>query len=203
MKIESLNVADIRASNFNPRVNLEKGSREYEAIAASIKEYGLVEPLVVNERNMCCLGGHQRLAVLKDMGVGTVPCVMVDEADQEREKALCVALNRIKGDWDMDKLTALLQDDGVFALPTGFEDGEIDLDRMLEDAEPPDVPDGEPEGEAGDPDSPEGTTVVKIGNFKFRITISEYQTLLNSIRDSGIFDSKAISDEMRRRILND
>ena len=52
MKIETLNIADIRASSFNPRITLEKGSREYEAIAASIREFGFVEPLVVNSHNM-------------------------------------------------------------------------------------------------------------------------------------------------------
>lgn len=201
MKIETLNTADIRPSSFNPRITLEKGSREYEAIAASIREFGFVEPLVVNGHNMCCLGGHQRLSVLKDMGVDTVSCVIVEEPDQAREKALCVALNRIKGDWDMDMLTALLQDEAVFSLPTGFEEGEVDLERMLEDAEPPDIPDEEPE-EPEEDTGPESTTVVKIGNFKFRITISEYQGMLNTIRDAGIFDSKGISDEIKRRILN-
>ena len=201
MKIETLKTADIRASSFNPRITLEKGSREYEAIADSIREFGFVEPLVVNGHNMCCLGGHQRLSVLKDMGVESVSCVIIEEPDQAREKALCVALNRIKGEWDMDMLAALLQDEAVFSLPTGFEEGEVDLERMLEDVEPPDLPEEEPE-EAEEPAGPEGTTVVKIGNFKFKITISEYQGMLNTIRDAGIFDSKAISDEIKRRILN-
>lgn len=198
MKIETLKTTDIRASSFNPRITLEKGSREYEEIAASIREFGFVEPLVVNSHNMCCLGWHQRLSVLKDMDVESVSCVMVEEPDPAREKALCVALNRIKGDWDMDKLALLLQDEAVFSLPTGFEEGEVDLERMLEDVEPPDLPEDEPEESAG----PEGTTVVKIGNFKFKITISEYQGMLNTIRDAGIFDSKAIPDEIKRRILN-
>lgn len=201
MKIETLKTADIRASSFNPRITLEKGSREYEAIADSIREFGFVEPLVVNGHNMCCLGGHQRLSVLKDMGVDSVSCVIIEEPEPAREKALCVALNRIKGEWDMDKLTLLLQDEAVFSLPTGFEEGEVDLERMLEDVEPPDLPEEEPE-EAEEPAGPEGTTVVKIGNFKFKITISEYQGMLNTIRDAGIFDSKAISDEIKRRILN-
>lgn len=198
MKIETLNTADIRASFFNPRITLEKGSREYEAIAASIREFGFVEPLVVNRHNMCCLGGHQRLSVLKDMGVESVECVTIDETDQAREKALCVALNRIKGEWDMDMLAAMLKDEVIFSFPTGFEEGEVDLERILEDVEPPDLPEDEPE----EPSGPEGITVVKIGNFKFKITLSEYQGMLNTIRDAGIFDSKAISDEIKRRILN-
>ena len=102
----------------------------------------------------------------------------------------------------MDMLTALLQDEAVFSLPTGFEEGDVDLERMLEDVEPPDLPEDEEEEGAEEPDGPESTTVVKIGNFKFKITISEYQGMLNTIRDAGIFDSKAISDEIKRRILN-
>ena len=201
MEIRKVDAGRLNPAAYNPRRDLKPGDKDYEKLKRSIAEFGFVEPLVVNSHNMCCLGGHQRLSVLKDMGVESVECVMVEEPDQAREKALCVALNRIKGEWDMDMLAALLQDEAVFSLPTGFEEGEVDLERMLEDVEPPELPEDEPE-EAEEPSGPEGTTVVKIGNFKFKITISEYQSMLNTIRDAGIFDSKAISDEIKRRILN-
>lgn len=61
MEIRKIQIEDIRESEFNPRVRLEKGSPEYEQIEASIREFGFIEPLVVNEHNMRLVGGHQRL----------------------------------------------------------------------------------------------------------------------------------------------
>ena len=48
MEIRKIQIKDIRESEFNPRVRLEKGSPEYEQIEASIREFGFIEPLVVN-----------------------------------------------------------------------------------------------------------------------------------------------------------
>ena len=199
MMIETVNIADLHESEFNPRVALEKQSREYKEIATSIREYGFVEPLVVNRHNMAVIGGHQRLAVMRDMGEETIQCVFINEDDPVREKALCVALNKIKGDWDMEKLKSLLRDEDVSIFPTGFDEGEVELGDLLGDDEPElDVPnqDAEPEEEK------EYTTIIKIGNFSFVATGTEYNNLLNDIRDEGIFEPQAIADEMRRRILN-
>lgn len=201
MMIETVNIADLHDSEFNPRVKLEKNSKEYKEIANSIREFGFVEPLVVNKHNMAVIGGHQRLAVMKDLGEGTIQCVFIDEPDQTREKALCVALNKIKGDWDMEKLKSLLRDEDVSIFPTGFEEGEVNLDDILGEEEPElDIPEEEPEAEAEE--EKDYTTIIKIGNFSFVATGTEYNNLLNSIRDEGIFEPQAIADEMRRRILN-
>ena len=56
MEIRKIQIEDIRESEFNPRVRLEKGSPEYEQIEASIREFGFIEPLVVNEHNMRLVG---------------------------------------------------------------------------------------------------------------------------------------------------
>ena len=67
---------------------------------------------------------------------------------------------------------------------------------------PVEDPEKDPE-EIEDLEGSESTTVVKIGTYKFAITATEYQELLNSIRDSGIFDAEGMKAEMVRRILND
>lgn len=55
------------------------------------------------------VGGHQRLKVLIDMGITEVECVVVD-LPEDKEKALNIALNKISGDWDKDKLAVLIAD---------------------------------------------------------------------------------------------
>ena len=190
MLIRTVDINELHESVFNPRIKLEKTSKEYQQIAASIQEFGFVEPLVVNEHNMCVIGGHQRLQVLKDSGATEVECVMINETDPEREKALCVALNKIKGDWDMEKLAYLLGDDDVSVFPTGFDEGEVDLEKYLKDTEP-------------EAEEKETTTVIKIGGFSFTVKASEYYALIDDIRDNGIFEPAEIRAELQRRILND
>ena len=94
----------------------------------SIEQFGYVEPVIWNATTGCVVGGHQRLKVLQDMGMTEVDCVVV-ELDVEHEKALNVALNKISGEWDNDKLALLIADlqgaDFDVSL-TGFEPAELD-----------------------------------------------------------------------------
>ena len=131
MKIQKLEITQIHASEYNPRITLTKDSKEYQHLKNSIETYGPVEPIVVNAETHACIGGHQRLNVLRDLGYTEVDCVMVEISDRAKEKALCVALNRIKGEWDMTKLAELLSDESIQALETGFDEGEIDLTAYL------------------------------------------------------------------------
>lgn len=202
MLIRKIDINTIMESEFNPRIKLEKNSKEYKKIAASIEQFGFVEPLVVNEYNMCCIGGHQRLQILKDIGVTEVECVIINESDPNREKTLCIALNKIKGDWDMEKLAFLLSDDDVTAFPTGFDDGEVEIEKYLKDIEPKEISDKVQE-EAENAEEKDAVTVIKIGNFSFTVKGSEYYALIDDIRDSGIFEPSEIKAELQRRILND
>lgn len=204
MLIRTVDIDELHESVFNPRIKLEKSSKEYQQIADSIQEFGFVEPLVVNEPNMCIIGGHQRLQVLKDSGVTQVECVMINETNPEREKALCVALNKIKGDWDMEKLAYLLGDDEVSAFPTGFDEGEVDLEKYLKDTEPVDnISEESQEVPTEARMEKEPVTVIKIGNFSFTVKASKYYALIDDIRDNSIFEPAEIKAELQRRILND
>ena len=112
----------------NPRKDLKPGDNEYEKLKRSIEQFGYVEPVIWNKTTGCVVGGHQRLKVLVDMGIDEIDCVVV-ELDENKEKALNVALNKISGDWDKDKLALLIADlqgaDFDVSL-TGFEPAEID-----------------------------------------------------------------------------
>lgn len=101
------------------------GMKEYEKLKNSIIEFGNVEPIVWNERTGNVVGGHQRLTVLIDLGYKEVPCSVVD-LDEAEEKLLNIALNKIKGAWDYDKLEELLSDfDYEVASISGFSEDEI------------------------------------------------------------------------------
>lgn len=87
-----------------------------------------MEPVIWNRQTGNVVGGHQRLKVLLDMGQTEIDCVVVD-LDLSHEKALNVALNKIQGDWDEDKLAAIMADFDAEAFDvslTGFDAGEVD-----------------------------------------------------------------------------
>jgi len=74
------------------------------------------------------IGGHQRLKILIERGETEIDVSVVELTDN-REKALNLALNKIRGDWDLPKLKDLLQelDTGEFDMSIiGFDEDEIE-----------------------------------------------------------------------------
>jgi DNA modification methylase len=128
MQIEKLKTDRLVPADYNPRKDLKPGDPEYEKLKRSIEQFGYVEPVIWNKTTGRVVGGHQRLKVLLDMGITEVDCVVI-EMDEEKEKALNIALNKISGDWDKDKLALLIADlqgaDFDVSL-TGFEPAELD-----------------------------------------------------------------------------
>ena len=67
MECKVMRLADIVPAEYNTRVTLTEADFEYKALKASIDEFGLVVPLVVNERTGTLVSGHQRLNVMLKM----------------------------------------------------------------------------------------------------------------------------------------
>ena len=128
MNIEKKNVKDLLPADYNPRKDLKPGDPEYEKLKRSIEQFGYVEPVIWNEKTGRVVGGHQRLKVLTDMGITEVDVVVVD-MDTEKVKALNIALNKISGEWDTEKLALVIADlqgtDFDVSL-TGFDPEELE-----------------------------------------------------------------------------
>jgi len=135
MDIRKMPADKLRPADYNPRQDLKAGDPEYEKLLRSMEEFGYVEPIIWNERTGNIVGGHQRLKVLLHLGYSEIECVVVD-MDGQREKALNVALNKIAGNWDYEKLYGLLEDiesSGIEPTITGFELEEIS--KMYKDVQ--------------------------------------------------------------------
>ena len=127
LQIEKIVISKLVPAKYNPRKDLKPGDAEYEKLKRSMEQFGYVEPVIWNKTTGRVIGGHQRLKVLADFGLKEVDCVVV-EFSEEKEKALNIALNKINGEWDTDKLAMLISDlqgsDFDVSL-TGFEEAEI------------------------------------------------------------------------------
>lgn len=134
MKIQKIKLSRINPAAYNPRKDLRPEDPEYKRLLKSMDEYGCVEPLVWNSRTGNLVGGHQRLKILLAKGVQESHVSVVD-LPLEKEKALNIALNKISGDWDNEKLNALLEDllkvDDFDVELTGFD--LPDIENILAD----------------------------------------------------------------------
>src|SRR6266540_714862 len=91
LEIRTLPISQLRPAPYNPRKRLRPGDPAYKKLAASLREFGLVEPLVWNETTGHVVGGHARLEILRGMGAGEVP-VSVVRLSVAEEKALNIVL---------------------------------------------------------------------------------------------------------------
>ena len=116
----------LKPAEYNPRVELQPGGADYEAIKRSIETFGYADPIIAN-KDGTIIGGHQRYKVLKDLGYELVSVVLVD-INKTEEKALNVALNKIDGEWDPEKLALVIGEidlSDLDTLVTGFDENEI------------------------------------------------------------------------------
>ena len=102
MKIQDLDIKSIKVYAKNPRRN----DAAVDAVAASIREFGWKQPLVINPATMEIVAGHTRYKAAKKLGCKTVPCVMADDLTAEQIKAYRLADNKTAelADWDFDLL---------------------------------------------------------------------------------------------------
>ncbi|MFB0830931.1 DNA methyltransferase [Brevibacillus laterosporus] len=146
MNIQRIPIQKISPAEYNPRIDLQPGDSEYEKLKRSLEDFGYVEPLVWNQRTGNLVGGHQRFKILVEEQGYTEVDVSVVDLDEQKEKALNIALNKIDGQWDEEKLFQILselQDSDIDVTLTGFDDddisqliseyGQIDVMDLIED----------------------------------------------------------------------
>jgi DNA modification methylase len=125
MQIKKTPVKDLVSPEWNPR---QITNEELEKLKTSLEEFGYIEPIIINDVNNHVVGGNQRLRALTALGYDEVDCVYVHIEDINKEKACNVALNKISGDWDEDKLRTVLEDIELSPIDiklTGFEELEL------------------------------------------------------------------------------
>ncbi|MEC2238598.1 site-specific DNA-methyltransferase [Bacillus velezensis] len=136
MNIKTISVEKINPAPYNPRIDLQPGDPEYDALKKSIEQFGYIDPLIWNEKTGHLVGGHQRYKILMENKPKEIT-VSVVYLNEDEEKALNIALNKISGDWDEYKLEQVLLELKVANFDmslTGFSDEEL-LETLPSDTE--------------------------------------------------------------------
>lgn len=108
--------------------------KQIDNVAESIRQYGFVQPIVIDKNNVVVIG-HCRLLAAKKLKLKEVPCVCVEDLTEEQVKALRIVDNKSnESEWDFDFLTDELAD--IDLSDFDFEFGiyeETDLDVSDDD----------------------------------------------------------------------
>lgn len=194
MKVELLPIAQVVPYARNPRIN----AHAVEKVAASIKEFGFRQPIVVDGEKVIVVG-HVRYEAAKQLGLKKVPVHVAGELTPEQIKAYRITDNRVGEESEWDK--ALLQlevaelDGAAFdAGVLGFNAEELkEIQASLEELE-----DGFGEDEDGNTE--EADTTARIGSYTFTIERERYLEWLEAIKQDVGFEKKDVIEELQKRL---
>ena len=106
---------NIKNISFKDLIPYEKNTKKHDDVqinnvAESIKQYGFVQPIVIDKNNVVVIG-HCRLLAAKKLKMQEVPCVCVDDLTEEQVRKLRIIDNKSnESDWDLDFLNEELLD---------------------------------------------------------------------------------------------
>ena len=126
---QTLKRSDLKEAVYNPRLIDEKALKR---LKDGIKQHGLIGASIVwNKQTGNIVSGHQRLKALDALEQGRdydLQVTVIDVPEKE-EKILNVQLNNVSmmGEWDIEKLGEMFENEGFSADDLGFSDLDIDI----------------------------------------------------------------------------
>ena len=211
MKVEMRALDSIKPYEKNAK---KHDQTQIDNVAESIKQYGFVQPIVVDRDGIIVIG-HCRALGAKKLGLKDVPCVCVDDLTPEQVNALRLVDNKSnESDWDFDLLADELPelDLSAFDFDWGLRD-ELD-DSVVEDDYEPVLP-AEPKSKLGDVyrlgdhrlmcgDSTSLTDVQKlVGGAQIDLLLTDPPYNVNYNGNAGKIKNDNMEDTTFRRFLTD
>jgi ParB-like chromosome segregation protein Spo0J len=131
-EIKKVSLDELKTAENNPRAI---SNHNFQGLLNSIKRFGLVEPIVWNQRTSRIVGGHQRLRALVEMGIKEALVVAVDMSPEE-EQAANLTLNNpaIEGEFEApinDLLTKLREEESSMFKQLNMDSLQKALEREL------------------------------------------------------------------------
>lgn len=146
-----INISELKPYENNARLHPQD---QIDKIANSIREFGFITPVIIDENNMI-LVGHGRIEGAKKAGLEKVPYRRITNLTDEQKKAYILADNKLSdiAEWDEELLQMELESISLDMTDFGFDDFNIDIDEDAEEEivedEVPELPE-EPRAKLGD-----------------------------------------------------
>lgn len=179
-----INISELKPYENNARLHPQD---QIDKIANSIREFGFITPVIIDENNMI-LVGHGRIEGAKKAGLEKVPYRRITNLTDEQKKAYILADNKLSdiAEWDEELLQMELESINLDMSDFGFDDFNIDIDEDAEEEvvedEVPEVP-VEPKAKLGD--------IYKLGRHRLicgdSTDILNIDLLLNGAKVDMIF----------------
>lgn len=147
---------DVRNISVKDLIPYERNTKKHDKtqinnVAESIKQYGFVQPIVIDKDNVVVIG-HCRLLAAKQLKMKEVPCVCVEDLTEEQVRALRIVDNKSnESEWNFDFLADELAelDLSDFSFDFGIEDDEEETE-IVEDEAPEVDEENDPIAKLGD-----------------------------------------------------
>ena len=190
MSISMRNVQDLIPYVNNSRTHSDE---QVAQIAASIREFGWTNPILVDGANGI-IAGHGRLLAARKLGYTEVPTIELSQLTETQKKAYIIADNRLalNAGWDNEILTVELNDllaDGYALEILGFDPKELNallepeqLQGLTDEDEAPPVP-AEPKTKPGD--------IYQLGKHRLMCgdstSIEQAEKLMDGVKADMVF----------------
>jgi hypothetical protein len=192
MKIETTPIDKLVPYVNNARTH---SPEQVDQIAASIKEFGFNNPVLIDKKNGI-IAGHGRVMAARKLELKEVPTVRLEHLSETQKKAFIIADNKIamNAEWDEELLALELKDldDVMFDLNlTGFDAAQINEMFNVNDYDDfePNVPDGEK---------------MPLSNMTFTVSAEQLEvinTALNKASKEKPFDPQGVNENKNGNAL--
>lgn len=212
-----LNITYRKVEDLIPYVNNSRkhSDQQVAQIAASIKEFGWTNPILV-DKDKGIIAGHGRLMAARKLKMDDVPTIELSHLSEAQKKALVIADNKLalNADWDTQILSlelSELQDIGFDLDILGFDANELnallepeEVEGLTDEDAVPEVPE-EPKTKLGD--------IYQLGNHRLMCgdstSIDAVEKLMDGQKADMVFtdppyniDYQGVKDK-REKIKND
>lgn len=131
MKIEKIKLTEIKPYENNAKKHPKE---QIEQIKKSIKEFGMCDPIAIDENNVI-IEGHGRYTALEQLGYKEVDCIRIENLTEEQKRAYILIHNKLTMNtgFDMEKLEKEIE--GIKSIDMSY----FDFDLYPEEIEIPEV----------------------------------------------------------------
>lgn len=105
-KVVYKKLTELSLLNNNPRVISKENMDKLKKSIKNNPDYFEARPIICSDRigKLVILAGNQRYLASKDLGLKEVPCVILHNLTEQKEKEIIIRDNVELGDWDYDLL---------------------------------------------------------------------------------------------------